>query len=93
MKNESSFNYILIGFIVFVAVTGGYLYFTSNNTELNIPITSTVTNISENIFTDIGSIQLDTGIFSDPRFNALTNINVPITQEQMGRTDPFAPIH
>ena len=93
MKNESSFNLILIGFIVFVALTGGYLYFTSNNAELNTPITSTVANVSENMFTDIGSIQLNTDIFSDPRFNALTNMNVPIIQEQMGRADPFAPFY
>lgn len=84
---------MLIGFIVFVALTGGYLYITSNNTELKAPITTTVANVSENMFTDIGSIQLNTNIFSDPRFSALKNMNVPIAQEQMGRADPFASFH
>ncbi len=93
MKNESSFNLILIGFIVFVALTGGYLYFTSDNATLKIPVTTTIANISSNIFSKIDSVQLNTSIFSDPRFRALSDMDIPIAQEQMGRTDPFASFH
>ncbi len=86
MKNKLSFNPILIGFIIIVALAGGYLYFTSTNIHLST-ITATV---STDLFSNIGSIQLDTSVLSDPRFNALTNIAIPVGHESMGRTDPFA---
>lgn len=89
MKNESSFNLILIGFIVIVALAGGYLYFTSSNTSLT-PLTTTTTATSTNLFSSIGSIQLNTSILSDPRFKALKDITIPVGEEPMGRTDPFA---
>ncbi len=91
MKKESSFNLILIGFIIIVAVAGGYLYFTSTNTPLT-PLTAT-TPATSALFSDIGSIQLNTAVLSDARFNALTDITAPIIDEQMGRTDPFAPFN
>jgi len=95
MKNESSFNLILIGFIVIVALAGGYLYVTSVSTPLTplTPLTTITTTATTDLFSNIGSIQLNTNILSDPRFRALTDITIPVGQEPMGRTDPFASFH
>ncbi|HEC94188.1 MAG TPA: hypothetical protein ENI56_02330 [Candidatus Kaiserbacteria bacterium] len=92
MKNESSFNLILIGFIVIVALAGGYLYVTSVSTPLT-PLTTITTTATTDLFSNIGSIQLNTNILSNPRFRALTDITIPVGQEPMGRTDPFASFH
>lgn len=35
---------------------------------------------------------LDTKIFSDPKFMALTDLATQVTHEDSGRLDPFAPI-
>ena len=92
MKNKLPFNQILIGFIVIVALAGGYLYFTSTHVSLT-PLTKIATTASSDLFSNISSIQLDTSILSDPRFSALTNITIPVGKEPMGRTDPFASFH
>lgn len=38
---------------------------------------------------ELKSINLDSGIFSDPRFYSLENFNSPIETEPIGRDNPF----
>jgi len=44
----------------------------------------------QTVLAELTPISFDTSIFSDPHFNALVDITVPVTPEPTGRTDPFA---
>lgn len=95
MKNKSTSNLIFIIIIVIIIVSGGYLYINSHNAILP-PITATnmkISSINIKKITSIGSIRLDTSIFSDPRFNALINTDITVNPETIGRTNPFAQLH
>lgn len=40
----------------------------------------------------LDSTEIDTKIFSDPLFQSLIDISIPLTPESQGRENPFAPI-
>ncbi len=96
MKNKPTSNLIFIVIVAIIIIAGGYLYINSHNTIL-LPITTTNLKTSsvnlKKITHNIGLIQLNTNIFSDPRFNALISIAVTVNPETMGRINPFAQLH
>lgn len=89
MKNKSLYVYILIGVIVLIIAVLGYLY---NPYSMNLtPISSTTPSYNVlDLFDQIDAIKLDTSIFSDPRFSALTDITIRVINGPVGRTNPFA---
>lgn len=93
MTNKSLFIPILISIIILIIFAGGYLYMTSGDTGNAPASSSVVSSNTSDLFSKIDSIQLDTGIFSDPRFNALTDITIATVNEPLGRTNPFATLH
>jgi hypothetical protein len=52
------------------------------------PVESTFVNLIE----QLGHIQFDTSILSDPRFLSLQDIHTAVFPESSGRKDPFAPL-
>jgi len=95
MNNESSLTPTIIIFIVIIAIVGGYIYMKGSGSTTQ-PLTtsniaSSTTSQFQNITNQLSSISFDTNLFSDPRFAALRDINTPVGQEAVGRTDPFAP--
>lgn len=95
MKLDS--NTITLIIVTLVIAGGAYWYFftgTGNQPPL------TAMNATENkaqtkfqsLVTALTPISFDTAIFSDPRFNVLTDLTTQITPEFSGRVDPFAVI-
>jgi hypothetical protein len=46
----------------------------------------------QSLASQLDPITFDTSIFSDPAFTSLVDLTTPITPEEKGRLDPFAPI-
>jgi flagellar basal body-associated protein FliL len=86
---------IIIGIVIVLVLGGAYLYFFSSSVQS--PVTATTpASADQQQFLDLAAelspISFNTAIFSDPRFTSLVDITVPITPDQQGRPDPFAPI-
>lgn len=82
--------------LVFVLAGGAYWYF-SNRGGNQAPLTASVGENEaqmqfKTLVSELKNIQLDTNIFSDPKFAALTDLTTQVTPEPSGRLDPFAPL-
>ena len=88
---------ILISVIVIAAIA--YFYFTG---QTGTPSTSLITDTSsENdivgsqvlgLLSQIQTLKIDKSFFDDPGFRTLIDYTVPVTQQNVGRQNPFAPI-
>lgn len=85
--------------IIVTLLVGGIAYwyfFTGTGNQPPLTATGAPTNQAQMQFeTLVGELQpvsFDTSIFSDARFNALTDIATPVAPESLGRLDPLAPL-
>jgi hypothetical protein len=84
--------------LVVVLLIGGALYWYTARDSQPEPTLSASAPLdpAEQQFIDLAgrlsAITFDTSIFSDPRLSALVNLATPITRENQGRPDPFAPL-
>lgn len=87
--------------VTFIIVTlalavGGYWYFFAGVGDESFLASSTAENPAQAQFqsltSQLGPISFDTSIFSDSRFTSLVSLATPITPEESGRLDPFAPL-
>ena len=46
----------------------------------------------QQLVSQLGPISFDTSIFADSRFTSLVSLATPVTPEESGRLDPFAPL-
>lgn len=88
-------NTTLIILVTLVVAAGAYWYFFTGTEQA--PLTPEVIgNEAQTHFqalvSELTPISFNTEIFSDPRFNALTDLRTPIAPESAGRLDPFAPV-
>jgi len=94
MYKESSLTPSLIVFIVVIFLIGGFIYMKSAG-SVSPPLSASSPTSSnaqlERTAHILSSLSLDTSLFSDPRFTALSDITVPIASESVGRPNPFAP--
>lgn len=99
MKKPSGNTLFLI--IASLVVAGGiYWYFFtggSSPSSLDLPLTTSSTQSAaqvrfETLTTQLGPIAFNLSILTDPRFLALVDLTTPITEEPIGRKDPFAPV-
>ncbi|HEY4522846.1 MAG TPA: hypothetical protein VJK73_00530 [Candidatus Paceibacterota bacterium] len=96
MTTPSSNTTILI--IASLVVAGGaYWYFFTGSPASEGSFTAGSSQSAaqaqfETLIGQLGPISFDLTILSDPRFNALVDLTMPITPEPTGRKDPFAPI-
>ena len=80
-----------------VAVGAYWYFFTGTGNEPSLT-TTTFESDSEaqtqfqTLVSQLESISFDTDIFSEPRFMALVDLATPVTPEEAGRSDPFAPV-
>ena len=80
-----------------VAVGAYWYFFTGTGNEPSLT-TTTFESDSEaqtqfqTLVSQLESISFDTDIFSEPRFMALVDLATPVTPEEEGRSDPFAPV-
>lgn len=92
MKLNSTFIIVIV--LVIGAVAAWYFF--TGTTGDQPPLTeSTSINTEETEFKALINelpTSFDTGIFSDPRFNALVDLSTKISPEPSGRLDPFAPV-
>lgn len=94
MKSKTSLTPFIIAALI--AAAGVYWYFftgTGNQPPLMAvgPDNRAQTEFQA-LVGELAPISFDTGIFSDPRFNALVDLTTPIAPEPVGRLDPFAVI-
>ncbi len=91
MKTDS--NTILLIIAAVIVALGAYWYFFTG-TEEEPPLTASLAeNPARLQFQTLMSelpTAFNTGVFSDPRFKALTDLTTPIAPESAGRLDPFA---
>jgi len=88
-------NSILTIIAVIVVAAGGYWYFFTGEEQPALTPATEGNQAQIRFQTLVGELQpisFNTDIFSDPRFNALVDIIVPIAPESAGRIDPFAPV-
>lgn len=73
-----------------------YWYFftdTGNEPPLSTDVPTNVAQMQfETLVGELQPISFNTSIFSDVRFNALTDITTPVSFESYGRVDPLAPL-
>ncbi len=90
-------NTTLISIITLLVAAAAYWFFftgTGNQPPLSVDVDTSASQAQTQFAVPVGelqSISFKTGIFSDARFNALTDITTPIAPESFRRTDPFAP--
>lgn len=85
---------LALGGVVLLAVI--YFLFFNSPSSPDLSSTGAATSPTELFFANLQSeltpISFDTAIFTDTRFTALVDIRTAITDEAVGRPDPFAPI-
>lgn len=85
---------IVLGMLVLAAVA--YTLLGGTETAEVVSVDGVATSESEANFVtlagELGSIEFDTRVLSDPRFLILANIHTSITPEPQGRPDPFGPL-
>ena len=97
MKKPSN-NTILIIIASLIVAGGIYWYFFTGSPTSDLPLTSdsgaqtAIQTKFEMLIVELGPISFDTTILSDTRFTALVDLTTPITEEPVGRKDPFAPV-
>ena len=91
-----SSNILLIIAGLIVAAGAYWYFFTGTGTDAPLTTSTATDNVSQAQFqtlvSELQPISFDTSIFSDSRFMALVDLTTPITPEQAGRSDPFAPV-
>lgn len=96
MNKKSITTSVVTGIAIIAILILGYFYIVGTSTTARPLTTSSALSVSDiqiqSISSQLTSLSFDTGVFSDPRFIALKNINAPIVSEPIGRTNPFAPI-
>lgn len=92
---KTSANTLMIAAAALIVAAGAYWYFFTGNS--NSPALTQVGGGGsaaqaqfQTLVGELSPITFDTSIFSDPRFNALTDLATPVSPEPVGRTDPFA---
>jgi hypothetical protein len=90
-------NTVILIIATLIVAAGAYWYFFTG-TGTAPPLTTTTASGSESqaqfqtLVAELEPVSFDTAIFSDPRFTSLIDLATPITPEQSGRSDPFAPV-
>lgn len=88
-------NIFIVLALIVTAVLGFYLYTQnvgSDSKASNRVISESVTVQTANFLrrlNELKAIELDSAIFSDPRFNSLITFQQPSQAEPVGRTNPF----
>lgn len=79
-----------------IVLFGAGVYFFAGSGGAVTTITAVPSSQTEATFlglaSELDTVTFNTSIFTDQRFLKLQDIHTSIIQEQVGRTDPFAPL-
>ena len=89
---------IIVGIIVVALIA--YFYYEGSKSASNSNLVSTPADVDAqqvgvrvlNLLNQIKSLKIDTTLFSDPSYQTLRDYSVAIPQQNVGRSNPFAPI-
>ena len=88
----------LLALAAIVVVLGGVYYFLSSGSSSPALLTATDTGASSPqsqsllvVLANLKTIRLDDSVFSDPVFTSLSDFDVVIAPENVGRRNPFVP--
>jgi len=88
--------FVIIGLVVIAFV--GYSFFVTGDSDNPLvvqDIDQSQTAVEQELLSlllELRSIQLNTRLFSDERFQSLQDFNQDIVSEPVGRSNPFAPL-
>jgi flagellar basal body-associated protein FliL len=95
MKTNINVMQIIVILLV-LAAGGAYWYFSAGSQEqptlTELGSGNRLQNEFQTLAGQLTPITFNTSIFSDARFTALVDITTPITQEPVGRSDPFSAV-
>jgi hypothetical protein len=85
---------IVILIALLLTLVLGYYIFIQNNSDIsnNEAVINDVALESQQfiaLLNELKSIQIDSSVFSDPRFTSLRNLSMPIEPEAISRDNPF----
>lgn len=85
---------IIILLVLLATLALGYFIFMSNNGAVNNndQVVNSIAIESQQFVTllnELKEVEIDSSIFSDPRFSSLRNHSLPIEPEAVGRDNPF----
>ncbi|MEI7463553.1 MAG: hypothetical protein WCK03_04145 [Candidatus Taylorbacteria bacterium] len=97
---KSSKKTIIIIVVLIVASAIAYFYYESSNTVTNSGLETTAETTDAqaagarvlSLLNQIKSIKIDTTVFKDPSYLSLRDYSVEIPQDNVGRSNPFAPL-
>ncbi len=89
---------IIVGIIIVALIA--YFYYEGSKPAANSVLVSSAADIDAqqvgvrvlNLLNQIQSLRIDTTLFSDPSYQTLRDYSVAIPQQNVGRSNPFAPI-
>ncbi len=100
MKKASSLKSSLIIVAIIVIALIAYFYYKGNGSSSNSTSLLTQTSTDSSIIgsqilgllNQIQSLRIDASLFADPGYQTLRDFSVAIPPENVGRTNPFAPL-
>lgn len=83
--------------IIVLILAGGAYWYYSSQTGNQLPLTASegegeAQTQFKTLVSELKNISFDTSIFSNPNFQALTDLATQVAPEPSGRIDPFAPL-
>lgn len=83
--------------IIVLILAGGAYWYYSSQTGNQLPLMASAGEGEaqtqfKTLVSELKNISFDTSIFSNPNFQALTDLATQVAPEPSGRIDPFAPL-
>ena len=95
MNNKSNIIFIVLAASIVAVGAWWYFFYDSGNLPpltVDSPPTNPTQAHFQTLVSQLKPITINTEILTDDRFLSLQDLTTPITEEQKGRSDPFAPI-
>ncbi|MDP3962804.1 MAG: hypothetical protein Q8Q03_02990 [bacterium] len=99
MNKPQSKKTVIYTAVIIVVMILAYLYFSGspvdNSASLEAETQATESSIAAanvlSLLNQISSLRIDTAIFTSPVYRSLVDHTVPVLEQNVGRTNPFAP--
>lgn len=94
--NSSLKNIVVLLVILTFAFVGYYIFVQNNTSEIDFSNNSDVTDeilAKTSLFIErreiLDKVKIDTSIFEDPLFISYRNFTLPVSEQSVGKTNPF----
>lgn len=89
-------NVVTLVIVTLALIAGAYWFLFMGAEDQSLLSVTDAQNPAQEQFqrltSQLGPISFDSSIFSDPKFTSLVSLATPVTPEESGRLDPFAPL-